>query len=121
MPRLVTAISGYAVWWVPSVTRVDVQVASADSRDLFVAGAEAARDRLVLDPLVLGARDRGRAQDRQLAPPRVELALAEDRAAEAQQRAHGGVGMGDRAEDVQRREELERFTDRRGRGGGCRR
>src|SRR2546421_139389 len=72
-----------------------------DRRDLLLARAHAAGDRLVLDPLVLGAGDRSGAQDRQLAPPGVELALAEDRAAEAQQGADRRVGVGDRAKDVQ--------------------
>ena len=71
----------------------------------------------MLDPFVLGARDRRRAQDRQLAPPRVELALPEQRAPETQQRAHRRVGVGERAEDVQRGQELEGLADL-GRGGG---
>ncbi len=81
----------------------------ADRVDLRVGHPDGAGDRLVLVPLVLGAgRQRGDAQDRQLAQHRVQLQVAQQRAAPAQPRPERGRGVGHQREHVQLRRSPER-------------
>ncbi|MEA3033175.1 MAG: hypothetical protein QOH86_1191, partial [Sphingomonadales bacterium] len=54
----------------------------------------------------------GYLEDRQLAQLRIQLELPEDRAAEAQERPEGRLGVGERLEDVQVREPVKRFANR---------
>ena len=116
--------SGLASRTTCSVKRDDERVVAVEplprarAVDLGIGRADVAGDLLVLDPLVLGAgRERGDAQDRQLAQDRVDLRRAEQRAAEGEPRAERRLGVGEQAEDVQRREHLERLADALGRAG----
>jgi hypothetical protein len=66
--------------------------------DLLVAHADGAADRLVLDPLVLGAgRQRGDAQDRLLAHDRVDGCVAQQRQPIARPWHEDRLGVGDEA------------------------
>src|SRR5581483_11110183 len=69
-------------------------------RDLGLGAAEVARDRHVLHPLVLAARELDRVQQAQLPEPGIELQLAEQRAAELHDRLNAGLGVRHHIEDV---------------------
>ena len=75
----------------------------ADRLDLRVGGADGAGDRVVLNPLVLGADAACDLQDRELAQQRIELELAQQRAAVAEPRPVGALRMSDHPKQLEGR------------------